>query len=151
MINNIKLLDFDLELYDNNNINHTKLLDELWLSDGTKKYLYDKEEFINNIISGTGKYNCIYLVMLDSNYIGFVSLYYCDNTYEICDGIINKYRNKGYSTKILKEFSKYIFSNTNITELYGYIDENNIASIKSAINSGFVHKNGKEYILKNEL
>ena len=148
MKDNIKLLSFDLELYDINNESHNELFNELWIDDNTKKYLYDKNEFISNIINGDGKNNCIYIVKSNNDYIGFVSLYYSDNTYEICDGILPAHRGKGYSTRILKEFSEYVFNNTDITELYGYIDKENIASIKSALGIGFINTKDKEYILK---
>ena len=148
MDNNIKISLFNLELFDINNNSHNILFDELWNDDNTKKYLFDRREFINNIIMGDGTYNCIYLIKLGDEYIGFVSLYYIDNTYEICDGIINRFRNRGYSKMILTEFSKYVFDNTDINKLYCYIDKDNIASIKSALKVGFDNVDDKEYVLK---
>ncbi len=144
---NILLSSFELELYNINNSIHNDVLNELWLDDNTKKYLYGKDEFINNILNGNNELNSIYLVKKDNNYIGFVSLYYCDNIYEVCDGILIDFRNKKYSSLLLNEFTKYIFNNTDIDRLYGYIDEDNIASIKSVLNIGFVKNDEKEYVL----
>lgn len=87
---------------------------------------------------------------IEEDIIGFVSIYYSDNTYEISDGILPRYRGKGYSTILLNEFSSYIFTNTNIDSLYGYIDINNNSSIKSALKNEFVQIDEKEYILKND-
>lgn len=150
MKKNLTLLHFNYELYDNSNKNHLDFFDELWQDEETQKYLYNKDEFINNIINGTNEYDCIYLVKIDKELIGFVSIYYSDNTYKISDGILPRYREKGYSTKLLNEFSSYIFSSTNIDTLYSYIDKNNTSSINSVLKNGFVQTDEKEYVLKNK-
>lgn len=143
----INTLTFELELYDVNNIIHNEVLNKLWKNEDTKKYLYNKEEFINNILDRNGEYNSIYIVSLNNTYIGFISLYFYDNTYEVSDGILQEFRGRGYATKLLKEFCEYVFNNTSIKELYGYIDKDNISSIKSAIKSGFINTDNKEYVI----
>lgn len=148
MEKDLRLSHFNYELYDNSNKTHLDFFDELWLDEETNKYLYNKEDFINNIIKGTNEYDCIYLVKIKEKIIGFVSIYYSDNTYEISDGILPRYRGNSYSAILLNEFSSYIFSNTNIDTLYGYIEKNNNSSIKSALKNGFVQTNEKEYIIK---
>lgn len=150
MMEHIRIPTFNLELYDLNNTAHIDVLNELWTDNDTNKYLYDKDKFINNILNGDDKYNSIYIVSIDSTYIGFVSLYFYDNTYEVSNGILKDFRGRGYSTKLIKEFCEYVFDNTNINKLYAYIDEKNISSIKSAIKVGFSNTNGKEYLLTRD-
>lgn len=142
----IKLNSFLLEQYDPLIDDHLAFFKELWNDDNSKKYLYNRDEFINNIMKHENIFDSIYLAIINNQIIGFVSLYSCYNTYEVCDGILPKFRGKGYSNLLIKEWTDYIFKTTSLTKLYAYIDESNIASIKGAIKNGFILNKNKEYI-----
>lgn len=111
-----------------------------------QEYLGDIFKVYENVIAKKGiDYSNVYMVYLDDKVVGLVTLYYLDNEYEICYAVLPEYRLKHYSSDILKEFTDYVFENTNINELYLYIKNKNVRSVKIATNNGYLKQSKIKY------
>lgn len=143
----INLETFDLIEYNELDLDHRIVTINLWNDKSVSSFMGDIEEFIFNVINSKSddNYNNIYLVEKNNSIIGLVSLYCLDTKYEICYAILEQYRNNHYASKLLKEFSNYVFNNTNIDNLYLYINKSNIVSLKVASNNGYLKTGDVEY------
>ena len=137
----IKLTSLNLTNFDPENKRNIKLLNDLKKDQLTNLYVSSKiEEFFyeskdaNNISVGN-----TYICNQDKTPIGFIKLYdFLLNELEIFYGVSPEYRNQGYGKKILIETSYYLFKRyNNVKNIKLLIRDNNIRSIKCALNAGF--------------
>lgn len=136
--NMLKLDNFILEEYDENF--HNNILNRLQADNNTKKYLGDlkfsimmikKRKLENNI-------NKFYIAYYNKYPIGFISITYKDDEYQISYSILNKYRNQNLGSLLLQEFSEAIFERYyNVNELILKIENDNIGSKKVADLAGY--------------
>lgn len=134
----LKLDNFILEEY-NHNI-HNNILNKLQIDQNTKKYLGDlkfsilmieKRKLENNI-------NNAYIAYYNDYPIGFISITYSEELYQISYSILPEYRKQNLGSLLLQEFSEVIFQKyPNIDELTLKIKEHNIGSRNVASLSGF--------------
>jgi RimJ/RimL family protein N-acetyltransferase len=87
------------------------------------------------------KEDYIFLLAFDkkNNFMGQVRFDVNKNDAVISISIVNKFRGKGFSKKILKKACAKIFSEKDITTITAYILPDNIASINGFKSAGFIH------------
>lgn len=141
----VKTKSFDLYEYDYNNLDLRSTLIKLSNDDSTKMFLGNLQIFIENVRKNFDPYSEVYIAYYHDNPIGLVSLNFLDSVYEICYAILPEMREKGFASSLLKEYTEYIFENTNIEELYLYINTANKVSAIVARNSGYERSRGIEY------
>lgn len=134
----LKLDNFILEEY-NHNI-HSNILNKLQMDENTKKYLGDlrfailmieKRKLESNI-------NNAYIAYYNDYPIGFISITYSEELYQISYSILPEYRKQNLGSLLLQEFSEVLFEKyANINELTLKIKEHNIGSKSVANLSGF--------------
>ncbi|MGM0445852.1 MAG: GNAT family N-acetyltransferase [Bacillota bacterium] len=131
-----------------------------WLPDQVYKNIDEAEEVLKFLISryqyipDINKSPYVFGVELkkDKKLIGHVGLSQVEPGIEVGYGIAENYKNRGYATEVLKDFSKWTLDNLNLDKLWGIVDENNLASIKVLKKSNYFLKDrsgGKiKYIYK---
>ena len=141
----IKLKDFELQEYKPDDIDHKSTIIYLFNDEETRKYMGNVEVFGKNILAAKDGYSNIYIAYKDNEPIGLVSLYYLDSKYEVCYAILPKYRHQHLASILLGEYTEYVFDNTDIEDLYLYINKGNRNSILVANNNGYTKTGGVEY------
>lgn len=96
--------------------------------------------------------NKVYIVYKGNIRIGVILIQklvsYDDREFmEISYIIAPEYRNRGYASLLLKEYSNYYQDNYN-SDLYLQIRNDNIYSRKAALNAGYVKDDGTRYVKK---
>lgn len=113
-----------------------------WFNDkeGTK-YMEDPVDFYTDeyLKERINRESYDFITLLGDKPIGFCSIYNIrDGTGEISVLIGDKeYRRKGYGDEMLKELCSYGFSMLNLKELFAWIDERNVTSLKAFQSAGF--------------
>lgn len=133
VLENIKLC-----FYDDNNLEHKKVLMEL---EGNSKsnYIHDiGSRLVNSKNKKDIPFDVGYVVSLGESFIGyvFISKRIRDEIF-LEYSLINEFRGKGYGKLVLSEVSNYLFSNYNIKSITLDIDPSNMASIMTAVSVGF--------------
>lgn len=133
----LKLDNFILEEY---NYNHNNILNQLQIDQNTKKYLGDlkftitmikKRNIENNI-------NKAYIAYYNNYPIGFITVSYMEESYQISYAILPEYRKQNLGSLLLQEFSEALFQKySNIDELVLKIKDDNIGSKNVARLAGF--------------
>ena len=141
----INLSTYKLEEYDLKNIDHKSTLINLFNDKDTFKYMGNILSFTESIITSTDDISNIYIAYLDQKPVGFVSIYFLGEKYEICYAILPSERNKNIASTLLGEFTDFIFRNYPIDDLYLYINRENESSIKVAIKNDYVQNGIVEY------
>ena len=138
----INLENFILEQFNYNNLEHFKMIDIFDQDREIDKYIISTEESFRDIIdyyrlySDNTIYNKIYLVrLLTGEIIGSLEMDGKSDDLYINYCILEKYRNKGYCTKLLKEITIYLLNN--IKQISLLIKEENIKSSKLALKNGY--------------
>ncbi|MDZ7671825.1 MAG: GNAT family N-acetyltransferase [Halanaerobiales bacterium] len=119
-----------------------------WLPDQVYKNKEEAEEVLKFLISRyqyipeINKCPYVFGVELkgDKELIGHVGLSQVDLGVEVGYGIADQYKNKGYATEVLKDFSKWALDDLNLDKLWGIVDQNNIASINVLEKSNYALK-----------
>ena len=115
----IELKNFYLENYNEYNNEHKSTMILIGNDKDSQKYLGNIDYMIHEIKRRRENNNTdeIYIVFENKKFadpIGFISVSIIDGLFEISYGILPKYRGKGYASKILGEFSQYLFKNYEI-------------------------------------
>lgn len=137
----VELDSFDLESYFELSTIHKDVIFNLGIDNNTKKYLGDLNYLITRVRQRRNDnfIDEIYIVFNKEEIsLGIMSLSIIDDKFEVSIGILPKYRGLHLASKMLGEFTNYIFSKyPNIDKIYGQINSANEASIKGAISAGF--------------
>ena len=141
----IKLKTFTLQEYNPDDIDHKSTMISLFNDKDTNTFMGNVEDFGKNILKAKDGYSNMYIAYKDDNPIGLVSLYFLDSKYEVCYAILPEYRQQGLASLLLGEYTDYIFNNTNIEDLYLYINKANRNSIIVANRNGYNKTAGVEY------
>ena len=90
-------------------------------------------------------------VLLDNIRIGFVGLKINEDKAEISYIFDSDYTGEGYCSEVVKVLVDISFNKLNLTKLYAYTKEDNIASIKVLTKNGFIKKDSNEDFIYYEL
>ncbi len=90
-------------------------------------------------------------VLLDNIRIGFVELKINNNEAEISYIFDSEYTGEGYCSEVVKLLVEIAFDKLNLTKLYAYSKEENIASIKVLTKNGFIKKDSNQEFIYYEL
>ena len=138
----INLKHFILEQFNYNNQEHFKMIDIFDQDKEIDKYIISTEESFRDVIdyyrlyTDDTIYNKIYLVkLLSGEIVGSIELDGKSSDLYINYSIIEKYRNKGYCTKLLKEITIYLLEE--IKHISLLIKEENTKSSKLALKVGY--------------
>lgn len=140
-MNTIQLENFKLEQMVLTKIEHLKLIRSFDNDDVVKKYLYPyKASFYDLVESKTPSptiFNNFYVIYYKDRIIGYIELENSQNVKLNC-ALLEHERNKGLTSRLLKELSTYLLDNyDDVRHVSAIIDNNNKASIKTVKNSGF--------------
>ena len=138
----INLKHFVLEQFNYNNQEHFKMIDIFDQDKEIDKYIISTEESFRDVIdyyrlyTDNTIYNKIYLVkLLSGEIVESIELDGKSSDLYINYSIIEKYRNKGYCTKLLKEITIYLLEE--IKHISLLIKEENTKSSKLALKVGY--------------
>ena len=138
----INLKHFILEQFNYNNQEHFKMIDIFDQDKEIDKYIISTEESFRDVIdyyrlyTDDTIYNKIYLVkLLSGEIVGSIELDGKSSDLYINYSIIEKYWNKGYCTKLLKEITIYLLEE--IKHISLLIKEENTKSSKLALKVGY--------------
>ena len=158
---NIKLDDFLLETYDNKNFSHVVFKEKLINSNDSKLISNDIDNYIiKTKKSGKiDKISNVYVVKYRNDLIGMVFVNYhpeeekedvlLKEEIEIGLGLLDEYKGMHLGSLIEKELStKLLNIYPQFNEIVVRINEDNIESIKSAKNAGFIQIGNDEYHFK---
>ena len=139
----IKLNTLSVTNYDSKDIEKVKFMYEISSDKDIRKYVsteVDKYLMRTNYTDGI-EHSIAYIVKDDNKLVGFFkpSIFY-DTDIGLDYGIHPRYRKQGYGKRLLIEISDYFF-NRNINSIALCIDNNNIASINTALSAGFKKEN----------
>ncbi len=138
----IKLDNFYLEEFNKDNLEHLEVIRQLNKDQNSKKYLGDifyaikkidlrKENYID-------KFNHAFIAYYNSYPVGYISLSYIEEDYQISCGILNQYRKQHLASLLISEFSDYLLnSNYDINKIIAVIDKENTASKMAANLAGY--------------
>ena len=120
--------------------------------DSTQKYLggiknKSREERLDFL---SKKKNSL-TVLLDNTRIGFVGLKINEDKAEISYIFDSDYTGAGYCSEVVKVLVDISFNKLNLTKLYAYTKEDNVASIKVLTKNGFIKKDSNEEFIYYEL
>ena len=136
-IGNLQFNSFSLIKLDKFNMNHRYFINKMSRDNTINDNLWDlKNSFKNK--------DCThFLIKGNSDYIGYLSLTdtYYDRYTNLSLGISKEFRSQGYGKEILTKVSDYLLNNNFVNAIELDIENDNIASIKSAEKSGFVLEN----------
>jgi len=147
----IVLDSFVLEEYDEENLEHVNVIYELNKDGSTKKFLGDINYMLMRIKirSEENKYNRAFIAYFGDHPIGYISLSYINNEYQIASGILNEFRRENLASSLLQDFSYYLLDNfEDIDKLVLRIDEDNIGSQMVASLVGYEKENRVKYTMK---
>jgi len=144
-MNKLELDNFLLEEYDESNVEHKSLVIEL---DNEHSYLGDVLYRIESIKEQYSEqpmeFNHCYIVYYNDYPIGLITISKLLNDYEICYGILPKYRKQYLASLLLQEFSYKMLDDFNY-ELSLFISSENIGSKKTAELAGYEKVNFLKY------
>ena len=145
----MKLDFFDLEQFSEYNKNHISVINELMLDAKVKEFLGDIK-FMLLMIKKRRKENHIdnmYIAKKNGEYIGFISLSIIEDRYEVSIGLLLKFRGENLGYLLTQDFIDHGFMMyPDIDKVYARINSNNIASIKTALLSGFKEDENGRYV-----
>ncbi len=147
----INIGKFSLEVYDELNADHQELAKafesdesfctyagEFWDLNSTVKYAKKQ-----------GRYSELYFAYIDGLLVGMVGLLWILELPELVVGILPEMRGNHYSSKLLKEYTKYVFdSYQDYHSIYGHIHSENIHSRENALLAGLKQLDEHLYIIK---
>lgn len=112
-MNKIVLKDFILEQFNDENIEHLRMIDKFDTDREINKYIImDNDSFIEECYEQSNDdsiYNKLYLVRnLENEIIGSLELEVKENDLYINYAILSDYRNKGYCTNLLRQISELL-------------------------------------------
>jgi len=141
----IKTDSFELHEYDSSNVDDRKTIITLFNDDKTRLFLGNIDAFIDNVRNNKDIYSNVYIASFKGEHIGLISLNYLQSKYEICYAILPEKRRQGLASLLLGEFTEYVFNNTDIKDLYLYINTANKSSLLVAYNNDYTKTNRIEY------
>ena len=141
----IKTDTFELHVYDSSNALDYKTIITLFNDEQTRLFLGNVVAFIENVRRNKDPFSEVYIAALNGESIGLISLNYLNTKYEICYAILPEKRKQGLASLLLGEFTEYVFNNTNIKDLYLYINTSNKSSLIVAYNNDYIKSNKIEY------
>lgn len=129
----IKLNYFNVELFDFKNPNHIYIMNKMESESGIKYIVGDGDLKSFLMFHSCDDNGNSYIVKDKEKTIGLIgTIPYDELSMELWCSILEEHRNQGYSKKILMDISK------NIKNFKLIIDNDNICSIKSVSNAGYV-------------
>lgn len=147
----VNLDNFILEEYDQNNREHREVISHLGKDQGVKKYLgninYSIEKI--NFRKNENFHNGAFIPYYNDYPIGYLSLSYIHDEYQISYGILSEFRKQNLASLLLEEFSDYLLSNDlEIDQLILKIEQDNIGSRKVADLAGYTPNSTTKYSRK---
>ncbi len=145
----IILDNFQLEEFNRENNEHREVLEKLNKDQGVKRYLGDINYSIERINKRycENRFNKAFIPYYNEYPIGYISLSYIDDEYQISCGILNEFRKENLASLLLEEFSDYLLNNyEEIDKLTAKIESDNIGSIKAASLASYSEEDRNKYI-----
>ena len=147
----MKLDNFELEYFDNNNFEHKKLLVELNNDHDFFEFMGSVNLFLDYTIKH-GKENGIdefFVVKYNNEVIGLITINLIDDKYEISYAILPQYRHEYLASLLLQEFSEEIFNKYSyVDKIYLQISQKNMGSRKVASIVGFQKEKPTRYYIE---
>ena len=145
----MKLDNFNLEKYQEYNIEHKSVITLIDNDVASKQYLGDIFLLINNTLKRYEENNIdsIYIAYYNSNPIGFISLNILDEKAFVSYALLKEYQHQHLGALLLQEFSDKLFEIYNFDDIYLDINQKNIASIKTSSLVGFKKISSTKYNL----
>lgn len=150
-MSNISLDNFKLEKYNKYDGDHISTIETLAIDPNITKDFGNLEYMVTCIERRYREnfYDQLFIAYYKDHPIGFISTSLVDDTYDIRNGILTKYRGYHLSSLLLLEFSEYLFKiNSNIQELCIEINKENTEEIENALLIGYESIGRNKYILK---
>lgn len=141
--------NFTLIEYDPNRSEQKHIVDRLKQEPAVNKYLGDLQYLALRIAQRKeeNKYNLLFLAYYDENPIGFISLTYLEESYQISSALFKEYRGQNLGSLLLQEFSEKIFEEYPIDKLILKINNENIAGQKAAELGGYDKEDSTTYTM----
>lgn len=129
----LELDNFILYEYDESSNEHRDVILKIEISD-IKKYLGNLKYSISKINQRKepGKFNMAFIAYYNNYPVGYISISYIEQTYQISYAILPQYRRQNLGALLLEEFSEKMLKYENIEDLILKIQPDNIGSIKVA-------------------
>lgn len=145
----MKLDNFDLEKYQEYNIEHKSVMTLIDNDVASKQYLGDIFLLINNTLKRYEENNIdsIYIAYYNSNPIGFISINILNDNAFVSYALLKEYQHQHLGALLLQEFSDKLFEIYNFDDIYLDINQKNIASIKTSSLVGFKKISSTKYNL----
>lgn len=147
----MKLDNFNLEEYDNNNLEHRTVITELCNDNESRLYLGDLFYTISaiNRRKEDSFINYSFIAYKNENAVGYISITTKEEMFEVSYGITPKYRGEHLGALLLQEFSEKVFEDfKNIDELTLMINNLNTGSKKTALLAGYDKVTSTKYTQK---
>lgn len=141
--------NFTLIEYDPNRSEQKYLVDRLKQEPAVNKYLGDLQYMALRIAQRKeeNQYNLLFLAYYDEDPIGFISLTYLDESYQISSALFKEYRGQNLGSLLLQEFSEKVFEEFPIDKLVLKINSENIAGQKAAELVGYDKEDSTTYAM----
>lgn len=148
----MKLDNFILEIYNEDNNEHNNIIKILDTDEKSQKYLGNTQKLIQIINKRKDidyLHNNTYIAYYNDRAVGYISLTHNKDDYEIISGLLKEERNKHLGSLLLLEFSEKVFEEyKNIDKLTLKINSKNIGSIKCAELVGYQKETADKYTMK---
>lgn len=147
----IDIGEFSLVAYDDGNEIHKKAAKLFESDEDFSEYVGEFWDLMDtvNYAKKIGRYSDIYLAYIGDKLVGMVGLLWILDLPELVVGILPEMRGNHYSSKLLKEYTKYVFdSYQDYCSIYAYIHSENIHSQENALSAGLNQLDEHLYIIK---
>jgi Acetyltransferases, including N-acetylases of ribosomal proteins len=132
---------FEYKMYSNSSL-EKEMLNDFEKDEAIQSYLCDFKEYIseteNDIRNGIQPLRFTNIIYYQGVPIGLVTLYVLEDEAIISQGISPEFRGNRFSSSMKKELCNYVFSNTNIEKIIGYVESTNERSINSSKKIGLI-------------
>ena len=145
---NIKLENIELCVYDSSQL-HNEIL-EKFDNESKSNYIHEIKERIKNTINKKNiPFDSGFFIVLNNEIVGymFISKKINDEVF-LESSLLKEHRGKKYAGVILNDVSNYLMEEHNIKSIVLDIDPSNIASIRTALSSGY-ELDEEEYMKRN--
>ncbi len=148
----MKLDNFTLEIYNENNKEHIETIDKIDKDKKSKDYLgntFSLIKMINKRKDEDYLHNETYITYYNNRPVGYIALTHNNEDYELISGLIPSERNQHLGALLLQEFSEELFNKIkDIDKLTLKINDKNLGSIKCAKLVGYVQDTNEKYTLR---
>lgn len=145
----LKLDNFDLYEY-NDSLEHQEVIRRIEMSDNNS-YLGNIKYAITRINQRKHENpnNFVFIAYYNDYPMGYISLTYLDNQYQVSAGTLPEYRKQNLSSLLLEEFSERILDYKKVSEMIEKFDSKN-GYQKELYKQGITDKEIAELVLKIE-